>query len=406
MNKIHKFDTNRRIQTNKMAEQAQVSELIRQQHMQIQTLTEQIRSLQIQQQQGRTPAANYEIGRTVQYMSTFTGKGDISINSFISNVEYQLSTLENEESKKIMTRAIYYEKIQGEAKNCIINIPDPSDWDSIKIMLKMRYKPDAEPSEIYKRISNIRANSVSELAIIIQDIKYKSDEVQVYYNDQNFIDLSNVNSLLVNTVKEMTQGILLDKIYNERDLGNIVTIMRQRRYEDSCIREEYRNNRNFNNFNYKGKNSNSNNKNGNVNNRYPNDNSGQNRHRYQQNYKKDNNYSNSYQFNNNNNVRKENSDNFNRGNSGSFRRNYVGSGQSRNQNNSGQYRQQQSYNRQDQGEPMDIANIQSNPNNSYQMSGNPNNNPGQDRHKQDYSRQRQEEFRQTEHSNNVEFFMN
>jgi len=54
---------------------------------------------------------------------------------------------------------------------------------------------------------------VSELAIEIQNIKYKTDELIVYHKNDNFIDLSNVESLLVNAAKEMSQGTLLDKIY-------------------------------------------------------------------------------------------------------------------------------------------------------------------------------------------------
>ena len=56
---------------------------------------------------------------------------------------------------------------------------------------------------------------MSELVIDIQNIKNKADELTVYYRNDHYIGLTNVDSLLVNTVKEMTQGTLLDKIYNE-----------------------------------------------------------------------------------------------------------------------------------------------------------------------------------------------
>jgi len=65
-------------------------------------------------------------------------------------------------------------------------------------------------------------NSVSELAVEIQNIKYKTDELIVYHMNDNFIDLSNVESLLVNTAKEMTKSTLLDKIYEVRDLNTIL----------------------------------------------------------------------------------------------------------------------------------------------------------------------------------------
>jgi len=38
----------------------------------------------------------------------------------------------------------------------------------------------------------------------------------------------------------MSQGTLLDKIYEVRDLNTILKLMMQRRYENSCIRYQYR----------------------------------------------------------------------------------------------------------------------------------------------------------------------
>lgn len=120
------------------------------------------------------------------------------------------------------------------------HVQQPDNWQLIKKVLKLRYKADTEPHHIYRRISNLRVNTVSELAIEIQNIKYKSGELFVYYKDDNCTDLSNIESLLVNTLKEMAQGILLDKIYEERDLGMIIDIMTNRRFEESCIRHEFK----------------------------------------------------------------------------------------------------------------------------------------------------------------------
>lgn len=178
--------------------------------------------------------------KNVNHLPVFTGVGDVTVNSFFSGVEYLISTLQNEEHKKEVVRAIYYKTIQGEAKNSIINIPEPDNWKLIKDTLKLRYKPDTEPHQIYRRISNLRVNTVSELIDKIQKIKYKTDELIVYYNGECGIDLTNIDSLLVNTIKEMTQGTLLDKIYEQRELKNILYIMNQRRFEDTCIRPEYK----------------------------------------------------------------------------------------------------------------------------------------------------------------------
>lgn len=200
---------------------------------------EQLRNAYIELQQ-QQPNQLEHINKNVAHIPTFTGTGDITINSFISNVEYLLGAIANEEMKKEATKAVYYRSIQGEAKNIIINIPQPDNWETIKRALKLRYRPDIEPHQIYKRIYNLRINNVSELSIEIQNIKYKADELSAYYREDHCIDLSGIDNLLVNTVKEMTQGILLDKIYDERDLGNIIDIMNRRRFEDSCIRPEYK----------------------------------------------------------------------------------------------------------------------------------------------------------------------
>lgn len=109
--------------------------------------------------------------------------------------------------------------------------------------MKLRYKPDIEPHQLYRRINNLRANTVSELALEIQNIKNKADELVVYYRDDIGINLTNINSLLTNTIKEITQGVLLNKIYEEHNLEKIINIMTQRRYEDGCIRHEFKKNR-------------------------------------------------------------------------------------------------------------------------------------------------------------------
>lgn len=81
-------------------------------------------------------------------------------------------------------------------------------------------------------------NSLSELAIRIQNIKFKMDEPIIYHNNTLHMDLPNVELLQVNTVKEMAQGILFDKIYNMTDLSNIVRLMSGR--ESACIRPEWK----------------------------------------------------------------------------------------------------------------------------------------------------------------------
>ena len=216
---------------------------------------------------------------------------------------------------------------------------------------------------------------MSELAIEIQKLKYKSEELRVYYGDQHCIDLSNIDSLLINTVKERVQGTLLDKIYDERNLGNIIVAMNKRRFEDTCIRSEFRkynkiptvnngksqnvSNSNQNNFRQGGSNFN-NNRQGNSN---------------QNNYKQGNlnpNYNRQGNFNPNYNRQGYGSPNHNRSGyfaQGNYRNNYNQpqyQGQNRGQNqmsgnlrmNPGQNRFQQDNFKQRQGEPMEVDNIE------------------------------------------------
>lgn len=273
----------------------------------------------------------------VKHMPTFTGHGDITINSFIRNVDYYLAEINNVEARRAFILAIYHERIQGEAKSTVINVPQPDNWDLIKATLKLRYKPDIEPFQLYRRISSLKVNSVSELAIEIQQLKYKADELIIYHEGDNFINLSNISGILVNTIKEMTQGTLLERIYEENVLENILLIMRRRRYEDSCIRPEFTKNRVINKDSKRPT---------------PNNFRQQNRDSNDLQYRSGNNYHNN-QFPSNyypNNSNPNNNQNHNR--SGQNRRYYQQSGNNR---NSGQYRQQY-FNR--QPEPMDVSNIQ------------------------------------------------
>ncbi|XP_065361986.1 ABC transporter G family member 7-like [Calliphora vicina] len=224
---------------------------------------EQLRSayLELQQQQQQPqqlPQQHNQLDRilkNVSYLPIFTGVGDITINSFLSSVEYLLSTIGEEGLKKEAIKAIYYRNIQGEAKNVVINVHQPDNWIIIKKTLKLRYRPDVEPHQIYRRINELRVNNVSELAVELQNLKYKSDELSIYYQDDHCIDLTNVDSLLTNIAKEMTQGILLDKIYDERDLGTIIDTMTKRRYNNNMNNDNNRNtNGNMNNNNDNGNN--------------------------------------------------------------------------------------------------------------------------------------------------------
>lgn len=320
----------------------ELQQQIQQQQQQIQQQDQQPQQQNNQLYFGETNSTRDNIFKTVNHLPTFTGTGEVTVNSFFSSTEYLLSTIPDENLKKEVIRTIFYKVIQGQAKDVVINLPTPDNWQLIKETLKLRYRPSIEPHHLYKLIANLRVQSVSELIVEIQNIKYKADELIIYYKDDHYIDLSNIDSLLVNTIKEMTQGVLLDKIYEERNINDILRIITRRRFENSCIREEYRKYKinkfqNINrNQNFKGQ--------GNLN---------------HNNYNK-NNYNSNYMNNQTN-------------NSGRYRV-QNNSGQYRVQNNSGNFQRfaqaghpgpnfnQNRWNqpRQGQAEPMEIDNIQSN----------------------------------------------
>lgn len=359
--------------------------------------------LELQEQQGQDRSVREQLMKTVSQLPIFTGTGEVTVNSFFSSTEYLLSTITNAALQKEAVRTIFYRTIQGQAKDVIINVPEPDNWQLIKETLKLRYKPNIEPHQIYRMIANLKVNSVSELIIEVQNIKYKADELTVYYRDDHYIDLSNVDSLLVNTVKEMTQGTLLDKIYEKTNINDILRILNMRRFEDTCIRPEYKK---FRRTNYgQGPNNirdmgHSQNVNQNQTN-YNRFNQGNNRQYYQNQdnlqYRQERNFNNNYNsYNPNNSNNNNNNNNFN-GNG-----NFNNSGHYRAQNNnlSGNYRRfAQAGNprpnvsqnrltqpRQSQNEPMEVDNLQVNNIQRFLEGGNPRPNvsqncltqPGQD----------------------------
>jgi len=114
---------------------------------------EQLRQAYVQLQTNNTSTAQQgRLFKTINHLATFTGTGDISINSFFSSVEYLLLSIQDPELKREATRTIFYRTIQGQAKDVVINVPEPDNWELIKTTLKLRYRPDTEPHQLYRRI--------------------------------------------------------------------------------------------------------------------------------------------------------------------------------------------------------------------------------------------------------------
>ncbi|XP_073835561.1 uncharacterized protein isoform X2 [Musca autumnalis] len=118
--------------------------------------------IELQQSSQQHNSTRESILKAISYIPIFTGSGEITVNSFFCSTEYLLSTTNNEELKKEAVRLIFYKIIQGQAKNTIINIPEPDNWELIKETLKLRYRPSVEPHQIYRMIANLKVNNVKQ----------------------------------------------------------------------------------------------------------------------------------------------------------------------------------------------------------------------------------------------------
>ncbi|CAD7081764.1 unnamed protein product [Hermetia illucens] len=161
-------------------------------------------------------------------MTSFTGQGVITINEFIAKTEHYISGIGDYATHKAAVRFIYFEKIQGVAKQAIQNIEDVENWQLIKEKLKLRFKPAIESIDIFNQIVNIRINSVSELIDVIVRIKEQSEELIAYHGEEHYINLKCFESVLVNQVKEMTQGVLLDKIIELKTIDSVIEVMQKK----------------------------------------------------------------------------------------------------------------------------------------------------------------------------------
>ncbi|XP_037906167.1 uncharacterized protein DDB_G0289975-like [Hermetia illucens] len=336
---------------------------------QLQQKDEQIEQLaaafeQLRQQQNAQNQAQIYNGRTkvlkeLKYMSNFSGNGEIKINAFINTMEHYLNGISDFETRRTAIRTIFFDKITGEAKESIINIRETDNWDLIKDKLKLRFRPEMEPAEIFRRIHTIRANTVGELILEIQKLKIKGDELLTYYSGENHIDLNTFEIILANKVKEITQGVLLDKILHENDIDEIIKIMQSRNFEDLCIRKEFKKFDKVNKYNAKSNGKQSGyqkNERNYTTNQQTNDTDNTEQYRRHS----DNNHRtrrNSYTFNTNSNQSGQSNNQNN-----NFRNN--NSTQSRRRNFSSRQTRQNSDSRRQREEPMEVDNVQSQTNNN------------------------------------------
>uniref|UniRef100_W8B1H4 Uncharacterized protein n=1 Tax=Ceratitis capitata TaxID=7213 RepID=W8B1H4_CERCA len=157
--------------------------------------------IELQQRQLANDGNLQRIMKNITHLPTFTGTGEVTTNTFMSSVDYLLSTIRDEQTRRKTTRAVYYRVIQGEAKNVIINIPQPDDWNQIKKALKLRYKRDTEPHEIYRKICNLRINSMLTSILLIwthpsygllttTELTEQTGFVDIHLRTQDIVNLS------------------------------------------------------------------------------------------------------------------------------------------------------------------------------------------------------------------------
>ncbi|XP_067616213.1 uncharacterized protein [Eurosta solidaginis] len=213
-----------------------VEELARREQ-QIEQLRNAYIELQQQHQQQRQPqrqtADQHRMDRlfkSINQLPIFTGQGDVTVNSFFCSTEYLLSTINDEELKKEAVRTIFYKTVQGEAKNVIINIPQPDNWGMIKDTLKMRFKPDTEPHEIYRKVTNLRVNTIimmiilmtqwaskSYCEIVVTKIKDQSGFTDIQFKTQEIVKDTEIILHMINITRiedilnKMTDNVVLTK---------------------------------------------------------------------------------------------------------------------------------------------------------------------------------------------------
>lgn len=104
--------------------------------------------IELRQQQGQDKSLKEHIMKTINFLPTFAATREVTVNSFFCSTEYLLSTIKNGTLYK-EARIIFYQIIQGQAKDAIINVPQPDNWQLIKETLKLRYRPNIETHQIY-----------------------------------------------------------------------------------------------------------------------------------------------------------------------------------------------------------------------------------------------------------------
>ncbi|KAI8114880.1 hypothetical protein CVS40_12818 [Lucilia cuprina] len=193
---------------------------------------EQLRSayLELQQQQQPQQHQQYNqldrILKNVSYLPVFTGVGDITINSFLSSAEYLLTTIGEESLKKEAIKAI------------VINVQQPDNWTIIKKTLKLRYRPDVEPHQIYRRINELRVNNIWMMIILViimltpmskgtittKQLTEQSGFIDIFIKNREIVKELDIILHIINLqeiehiLDQMTENVILIKTKNKEIL--------------------------------------------------------------------------------------------------------------------------------------------------------------------------------------------
>lgn len=357
------FDQNRGINYEMEQEVQRLQQLVQQMQDQHRIEMELLRQQLVQPERAFQLTADQLLTK-FQRIKVFSGKGDDSLQEFISSVEnVAILCGENEAVLQYGLRLVCKEKIQGEAKLAVQRLGDNLTWETVKSELKLHFRPRKTYKKLMDECRNLKVSSLRELFNIVRSINYQLNELYEFddFKPPNYNPDSNDRNL-VDIVKDMLNGCYRTNIQNGMTLIEVVNLFDNLGLldESDVIHHNFRKNRDNRppnnrdrNFNKHNNNSRQNSgysrqdnnfKNTSYNNRSPGQNFGQNSGQYSGQQRS---------FHNNNGFNNNNSGQFryrnNNSNSGQFRRNYG--------DNQRQFREA-TRNNDNTTEPMEIDNIQ------------------------------------------------
>lgn len=242
-NKSSVFDANRNIHIEEIIMAEQELELLRQ------TLQIQQEEINLLKEQLARPTALFQL--TAEQILThfrklkpFNGKGEYTLQEFINSVEDAGRLCNNNmQLLEYAFKIVFNEKIQGEAKQCILRLGSNLTWDSVKKELKLYFRPRRDYAELINECRNIKVSSLRELFNIVKQINFQLNEL--YEFDERKPDIYkpfNNDKYLVGIVLEKLDNLVRGNVERDASLIEIYNKFSELRLLDDerAIDQRYR----------------------------------------------------------------------------------------------------------------------------------------------------------------------